>query len=323
MTTLFPVLLAGGAGSRLQPLSTPEYPKQFLVLSGKQESLLQSTAREALTLAPANRVITVTTAAHAHTVREQLAEVAHEMTTHILIEPEGKGTATAAAVANIYAQQQAEDAALWLLPCDHVREAPLKLADYLEAAHATAATDKVLLFGVRPTSPDSGFGYILPQAEGCLTFTEKPKEETANPLIAQGSYWNSGMFVFSAATLANMLRAHDPERLAWCEQAVQHAQNGDLSPVAYANMTAGAIDTVLMEKVDNLLLQPLADGWADIGTWPRLLQWWKHHASEVTEWMFTEGRRVKRMPETTLHAPTACFEDHEHRVVDAEDENWV
>ncbi|MGB1539577.1 MAG: sugar phosphate nucleotidyltransferase [Rickettsiales bacterium] len=306
MNALYPVLLAGGTGCRLHPLSTPEFPKQFLKLAGQEWSLLQEAARTAIELAPPEQVITVTTDLLAPIVCEQLAQVDEALLKNVLIEPDGRGTAVAASVAMAAVLAQDESALLWLLPCDHVRESSLNLADLKNEAMQAAQNAKVVTFGATPHEPDESFGYVIVSDEAnmparVVRFVEKPKTLLAETLIASGNaYWNSGMFVVGADHLNRMMEQWAPATVIAGKHAFTHAvKQGSLRYIReedYATLPVEAIDTALMEKVDNLVMIPLAPGWADVGTWPRLLEWWKAYADHITSWHFGCGAEVVRMP---------------------------
>lgn len=294
MKLRFAVLLAGGVGSRLAPLSTPAFPKQFFHLPGEDESLLQQTARAACELVPANQVIVVTNREYAATVAAQLREIDPDLARHILVEPDAMGTAASAAIAARYAQRFSERALLWLLPCDHDRRAPLSLRSLRENGFAVAEAGHILTFGVPPKSADGEFGYLIADNDEVESFSEKPDIATARELIASGrAWWNSGMFVFPAAKMLGYFHHLLPELYSASSDAIHRGELSDsgllLCPAAMREMPVGSIDTAVMERVAGLRMQPLEEGWSDIGTWPRLLAWWQLHAADIPEWDFGNG----------------------------------
>lgn len=295
MKLRFAVLLAGGTGSRLAPLSTPDFPKQFFRLPGEDETLLQQTARAACELVPTDQVIVVTTREYASLVCQQLREIDPDLARHVLVEPQAKGTAAAAAVAAQYALRYSERAMLWLLPCDHDRRAPLSLRSLREDGFAEAEAGHILTFGVTPSSADTGFGYLIAEQGQVESFSEKPDAARAQSLIESGrAWWNSGMFVLPARKLLGYLQHLSPELSSASTDALHRGETSKtgllLCRHAMAEMPEGSLDVVVMERVAGLRMRPIEGGWADIGTWPRLLAWWQTHAAHVAEWDFGDER---------------------------------
>jgi len=282
MATLVPVLLAGGVGSRLWPTSREIYPKQLLNLTG-DGSLLQQAARRALALAPAAHAITVTTEGQYFLVLDQLRDVAPEFAHHVVAEPMGRNTAAAVALAALYARDRFADATLWVAPADHVVRRPEALAEAMSAARAAAETGALVTFGITPTTADTGFGYIrrgaaLDGNAGAFqvaSFVEKPPADEAARLVAAGDcYWNSGMFVFTAAAVIAAFEAHAPDILAAVGAAMDGA-GGDETPYRVAAEAYGAvpslpIDKAVMERSTDVAVIPLDMGWSDVGSWNRL-----------------------------------------------------
>lgn len=298
MKLRYAVLLAGGVGSRLAPLSTPAFPKQFFRLPGEDESLLQQTARAACGLVPADQVIVVTNREYAARVSAELREIDPDLARHIIVEPDAMGTAASAAVAARYVQKFSEQALLWLLPCDHDRRPPLNLRGLRESGFAMAEAGHILTFGVPPRSADDGFGYLIASNDEVEQFSEKPDPARARELIATGrAWWNSGMFVFPAAKFLGYVHHLSPELHSASGDAVHRGESGDkgllLCPRAMREMPVGSIDTAVMERVAGLRMLRLEDGWSDIGTWPRLLAWWQQHAAGIAEWDFGNGEPIR------------------------------
>lgn len=294
MRTRFVVLLAGGLGRRLAPLSTPEFPKHFFRLPGEDESLLQQSARAACELVPAEQVITVTTAASARRVRAELREIAPELAQHVLVEESGMGTAASCAVAAHYAARITPKALLWVLPCDHDRRAPFSLRSLRESGFAHAESGHILTFGIRPSAPDTGYGYLV-EGEGVVEhFHEKPDLLKAQELVDSGhAWWNSGMFVLPAAKLLGYLQHLAPELHSASSDAVHRGEAREkqlwLCGNAMQELEPLSLDKAVMERASGLKMHGLDAGWSDIGTWPRLLAWWQAHAADIPAWDFGNG----------------------------------
>ncbi len=275
-------LLAGGLGSRLWPLSRETYPKQLMALVG-EESLLQDAARRALLVSKPEHVLTVTTEAHFLPVRDQLRELDTALAKNLLLEPAGRNTAAAVAVAALCAREIAEEATLFVAPADHAVRMPERIRDAVRLA--AQASEHLVTFGIAPDTPETGYGYIergepLGAPNGIFAvrhFIEKPDEETAKSLISGGDVdWNSGMFVFRARLLLDELAAHAPEIYA-AATAAYRATETDLGamrfPVdAYGAIPAAPIDTAVMERSDKVAVIPLDPGWSDVGSWRKLWQ---------------------------------------------------
>ncbi|MFQ5959120.1 MAG: mannose-1-phosphate guanylyltransferase/mannose-6-phosphate isomerase [Alphaproteobacteria bacterium] len=282
MATLVPVLLAGGVGSRLWPTSREIYPKQLLNLTGN-DSLLQQAARRALDVAPAGRVVTVTTESQYFLVLDQLRDLDERLGGHVVAEPMGRNTAAAVALAALYAEARFDSPVLWIAPADHViRDAGAMTAPVARACEA-AEQGKLVTFGITPGEPDPGLGYIrrgaplegVEGAYGVASFVEKPPREEAERLIAGGDcLWNSGMFVFAAATLLAEFARTAPDVLAAVRAAVTGAK-ADAAPFRVPAEAYGAVpelpfDTAVIERSDAVAVVPVDIGWSDVGSWHRL-----------------------------------------------------
>lgn len=246
-------------------------------------SLLQQAARRALACGAADSVITVTTEAHYLPVRDQLSETDAALADNILLEPEGRNTAAAIAVAALHATADGSDPTLFVAPADHVLRDTNLLADAVRLA--ARADDRLCTFGIAPDRPETGYGYIQVGAElGGLDglhavdrFIEKPDETRAEKLIAGGGVlWNSGMFVFRASRILEELAHHEPE----IEQAAREAyaaSRADAGAVRfprelYAAIPKAPIDTAVMEQSDAVAVAPIDPGWSDVGSWLKLWQ---------------------------------------------------
>lgn len=294
MKRRFAVLLAGGTGSRLAPLSTPHFPKQFFRLPGEDESLLQQTARAACELVPADQVIVVTTREYVATVTAQLRDIDRDLVRNVLVEPDAMGTAASVAIAAYYALRLNPRATLWLLPCDHDRRMPLSLRNLREEGFLTAETGHILAFGVRPLGADMESYYLLAdnnEVEGLRTFSDlaHAREQLAN----SRAWWNSGMFVFPAEKLLNYLHHLLPELYSAASDALHRAEASKggllLCPAAMREMPVGGFDTAVIARAAGIKLRVVEEGWSDVSTWPRLLAWWQTHATHISEWDFGNG----------------------------------
>ncbi|MBK1727479.1 mannose-1-phosphate guanylyltransferase/mannose-6-phosphate isomerase [Halorhodospira neutriphila] len=271
------LILAGGSGTRLWPLSRTNMPKQLLALTGEQ-TLLQETARRLLPAVAAERVTTVTHADHRFEVVGQLHEVAPALAERVLAEPLARNTLPAIAWAVARIARDEPEALVGVFPSDHWIEAPEALRAAWEAAEAAAEAGYLVLFGIRPTEPATGFGYIEAGPALCAgveavgRFVEKPDARTAADFLARGGYyWNSGMFVFRADTFLGLLAEHQPELAAavtaWAEQGALPGAE------AYAALPEVSIDYGLVEEAAGRVAVVPADlGWSDLGSWEALYQ---------------------------------------------------
>ncbi len=278
--TIIPVILSGGAGTRLWPLSRSNYPKQFLPLVG-DSSMLQETARRFKGDRFAAPMV-VCNESHRFTVAEQLHQIGQPAQA-IMLEPVGRNTAPAAIVAAIKAQAVDEEAILVFLPSDHVIKNVEAFLKATETAITAARKGKLVCYGVQPTRAETGYGYVqagdaVDGINGVMTvakFTEKPDEATAKEFIASGNYyWNSGMFVFRADILLAELESFDPDMVAASRTAVAKAEEDldftRLDKESFASIKGDSIDYALMEKTDKAVLVPLDAAWSDVGAFPAL-----------------------------------------------------
>lgn len=281
MITMFPVLLAGGLGTRLWPLSREIYPKQLMNLTGG-ESLLQQAARRALAIAPAANVITVTTEAHFFPVSDQLSEIEPDLASRILLEPSGRNTAAAIAVAAIHARDAVEDAVLFVAPADHVIQNEESLLAAIATARQAAENGLLVTFGITATRAETGYGYIrkgdilsaVDDAHLVTSFIEKPDAATAARLIEDGCLWNSGMFVFGAASFLDELRSHASDihdaAVAAAENAISQSGAVRFDHAAYGTIPSAPVDKAVMERSSNVAVVPVDPDWSDVGSWLKL-----------------------------------------------------
>lgn len=275
-TTLYPVILAGGSGTRLWPLSRQNYPKQFLTLNGEL-SLLQQTVKRAQSILTSNLLI-VSNEAHYFLCQEQLQDF-NQPTTYLL-EPCARNTAPAIACAAHYLTQMVgTDAVMLVLPSDHwiANDQAWKNAMHVGAQFA-AKEDVLITFGIEPDGPKTGYGYIeagcnlTDQIQQVLSFREKPEIEVAKQFIASGNYfWNSGMFMCRAGVYLNELKKYQPAMYHASNLAMQQAkQQHDylrLDDNSYLQCESESIDYAIMEQTDKAVVIPVSMQWSDLGCW--------------------------------------------------------
>ena len=278
MATITPVLLCGGVGSRLWPVSRQGRPKQYLNLIGESSMLQQTLTRiESLTqTAP----IIVCNEEHRFLVAEQVRQLGFTSPT-IILEPEGKNTAPAIALAALAIAAADPEAQLLVLPADHYVGKPEALIDAIEKATSTSSQGKLVTFGLVPSRPETGYGYIkrgealAPDVSVLEQFVEKPDQPTAEGYIASGDYvWNSGMFMFSATRFLESLAQFQPEMARVCERAMEQAER-DMDFVrpnaeVFATCPSDSIDYAVMEHTPEGAVVSLDCDWSDIGAWSAL-----------------------------------------------------
>lgn len=277
---MIPVILSGGSGSRLWPLSRALFPKQFLALHA-DITMLQDTLQRLNGLAAVAAPMVVCNEEHRFIVAEQLRgqKLGHSS---ILLEPVGRNTAPAIAVAAIAAQQNGEDPVLLVLPADHVIQNNAAFHAGIEVARKAAEAGSMVTFGIKPTAPEVGYGYIkaasastTPGTLRLERFVEKPNHATAEQYVASGEYfWNSGMFMFRASVYLAELEKFAPDMVSACRAAVVGGQ-ADLDFIrldknAFAACPEDSIDYAVMEKTDKAVVVPLDAGWSDVGSWSAL-----------------------------------------------------
>lgn len=276
MTVVQPVLLSGGSGTRLWPLSREAYPKQFLPLVG-DDTMVQATWRRVAPLAGAAPIV-VANEEHRFLVAEQLRQIDAPVPA-IILEPVGRNTAPAIAAAALQAMTGGEDPLLLVLPSDHVvRDAEAFRAAVREASEAASA-GALVTFGILPDAPETGFGYIQSASgtglQQVLRFVEKPDAATAQSYLdAGGYYWNSGMFLFRASRYLEELGKFRSDILQAVRTAFDGAQrDGDfirLDREAFSGSPSDSIDYAVMEKTDRAMVLPVDIGWNDVGSWSAL-----------------------------------------------------
>ncbi|HDS1218745.1 mannose-1-phosphate guanylyltransferase/mannose-6-phosphate isomerase [Stenotrophomonas maltophilia] len=276
MNPIVPVILSGGSGTRLWPLSREAYPKQFLPLVGN-DTMLQATWKRVASIAGAAPIV-VANQEHRFMAAEQLREC-KVLPQALILEPVGRNTAPAIAIAALQALSAGDDALLLVLPSDHVVRNEAAFHAAVKQAAVAAESGKLVTFGIVPTAPETGYGYIkAATGEGVRAvdrFVEKPDLATAEQYVASGEYfWNSGMFLFKASRYLKELETLQPAILAACRNALDKAARDNdfirLDAEAFAASPNDSIDYAVMEKTADAAVVPLDAEWNDVGSWSAL-----------------------------------------------------
>ncbi|MGZ0784460.1 mannose-1-phosphate guanylyltransferase/mannose-6-phosphate isomerase [Pseudomonas saponiphila] len=285
---MIPVILSGGSGSRLWPLSRKQFPKQFLALTG-EHTLFQQTL-ERLVFEGMDTPIVVCNKDHRFIVNEQLANRNLEAQ-RILMEPFGRNTAPAVALTAMMLVNEGRDELMLVLPADHVLDDQKALQRALALATVAAERGEMVLFGVPASKPETGYGYIKSANDALLPegisrvaqFVEKPDEKRANEFVQAGGYfWNSGMFLFRASRFLEELKKHDPDIYDTClltlERSQQDPDSVSIDEATFACCPDNSIDYAVMEKTQRACVVPLSAGWSDVGCWSSL---WDVHEKDA------------------------------------------
>ncbi|HEU4964872.1 MAG TPA: mannose-1-phosphate guanylyltransferase [Bacilli bacterium] len=287
---LYAVILAGGVGSRFWPKSSASNPKQFLQIFG-DKSLLQTTAGRVRPLIRQEHVYIVTNDRYFSKIREQLPEVPPE---NLIIEPEARETAAGIGLAAVQLAKRDPEAVMAVLPSDHFIGSEQDFRRCLSWAAEFARTHKMLVtFGIRPTEPKTGYGYIKMDRLLCnengrrayqvAEFTEKPDFERALRFLQSGKYlWNSGMFVWKVNTILQAYRKHMPEmyrHLAHIYEILGTPEEEEVIRETYAQMEKLSVDYAIMEKADNVAVIPADFAWDDVGSWRSVERFLSHDNS--------------------------------------------
>jgi mannose-1-phosphate guanylyltransferase/mannose-6-phosphate isomerase len=277
---LYPVILSGGSGTRLWPLSRAALPKQLLPLASER-TMLQETVLRLGSVAEICAPLVVCNNDHRFLIAEQMREIGVEPM-GIFLEPVGRNTAPAAAVAALTLLKRDPDAVMLLLPADHlINNVPAFHAAVAEGMKAVAL-GRLVTFGIVPDSPHTGYGYIQrgdalagTTARQVARFVEKPDAAAAQRFLAGGDYfWNSGMFLFAARQFVEELEHYRPDMLAACRRALEGGEHDldfcRLDKAAFADCPSDSIDYALMERTPNAAVVPAEIGWNDIGAWSAL-----------------------------------------------------
>ena len=282
---MIPVILAGGSGSRLWPLSRKNFPKQLQPVLDGSLSLLQATVKRVMKIPDAENPIIVTNEKYRFIIASQLQEIGCDPR-RIVLEPVGKNTAPAAAVSALLSLQDSAYAELLVLPADHYIADVEAFLKSVSRAREFTEDSSLVTFGVVPDKPETGYGYIKRNNDikvgkfksGFVidNFVEKPDLATATEYVSSGLYyWNSGMFMFKAEAFLQELGKHEPEMVDCCREAVEKAKN-DLDflrlDAAFCHCPEESIDYALMEKTSKGVVVPLECGWSDVGVWSSLYE---------------------------------------------------
>lgn len=278
---IVPVILSGGSGTRLWPVSRRQYPKQLLPLVG-EATMLQQTVARLDGLDEVAAPVVVCNHAHADVVVAQLDAIGRAPSA-VVLEPVGRSTAPAVALAALTVLAATapddEDPLLLVLPADHVVLNTTAFREAVALGRPLAASGKLITFGIKPDHPHTGFGYILAedptQPSPVRAFVEKPDQATAERYLREGGYyWNSGMFLLGARAYVEELRRWRPDIAVACQAAVDSATR--VGPVvradadAFAACPVDSIDYAVMEKTDRAAVVPMDAGWSDVGSWAAL-----------------------------------------------------
>ena len=276
---MIPVVLSGGAGTRLWPLSRALHPKQFHSLVGAN-TLIQQTVLRLQRAGYAESPLVLCNEKHRFMAAGQLDEIGASAQC-IVLEPVARGTAPALAAAAQVVQAAHGDVVMGVFPADHIIADETAFQHALQKAVLLAEENQLITFGIVPHSAHTGYGYLRVEpsakenAASVLEFVEKPDESTAQSYLEQGGYfWNSGMFVFRTSTLLEAFALHAPQALNHCAEAVKNASEDGpflrLDETEFAKAPDDSIDYAVMEKAANTMMVPLDAGWDDIGSWEAL-----------------------------------------------------
>jgi len=274
---MIPVIMSGGSGTRLWPLSRKHKPKQFIALFG-ENTMFQETLSRLSDIDDRQAPIVVCNNDHRFMVAEQLHEL-DISSANIILEPIGRNTAPALAISALQAQSTGEDPILLVLAADHVIENIPAFHQAIETAKTQAEAGLLVTFGIVPTSPNTGYGYIQASEKNVTSpvkrFVEKPDLATATEYVDSGSYyWNSGMFMFKASTLIAELENYAPDILANCREALAKGVKDldfiRLDTDTFSNCRSESIDYAVMEQTNKAVVVPLDAAWNDVGSWSSL-----------------------------------------------------
>lgn len=317
---LIPVILSGGSGTRLWPVSREAFPKPFMKLGGSL-SLLQRTLSRCLPLADGGRLAIVTNREYLFQTREELDTLpaARGIGCTQLLEPVGRNTAPAIAIAALWAEQIAPGATLLVLPADHLIPDEAAFQATARDAARIAADGSLVLFGIQPTAPETGFGYIEAgdavaggDARRVRRFVEKPDAARATQFLQAGNFvWNSGMFCFRAKAILEALEAHAPDVLAQARSAWAASPRGPqddrvmLDAATFGACRDVSIDYAVMEKARDVVVLPSRFGWSDIGSWKAVAEQFEPDSdgnTTVGETMLVDSRNTHVQSEDRLVA---------------------
>ena len=274
MIYTYAILLAGGSGSRLWPVSRQLYPKQLVKFTGNY-SLVQNTIRRLEGVVAHDKIRVVCGEEHFQETHRHLAELGIKRQDSIIVEPCGRNTAPAILLSVMQISEQNEDAVLLVFPADHVVKDTAAFRSVLQAAIPLAEKGHIVTFGIKPDYPETGYGYIeggiavSENALGVVRFVEKPDRTTAQGYVEAGNfYWNSGMFVFKASVILEAFELHAND-LYQAMKAIR-TSGRKMTIEQYKGLPSISIDYAIMERTDKIVVWPSEFGWSDIGTWKAL-----------------------------------------------------
>lgn len=279
--SILPVIMSGGSGTRLWPLSTSEQPKQFHALGAKR-TMIQETALRLTSSDPGLNILApaiIGNVRHADLIASQL-EAVGVSPTFTALEPVGRNTAATAAAAALLALEYAPEALVLLMPADHVVANPAAFLRAISVSVETAKT-RIVTFGMRPKGPETGYGYIrqgVALAEGVFevsAFREKPSREVAESYLREGGYsWNSGVFFFDPTVMLGEFSLTSPDIRDGTRDALKHAVRHDrtllIDAQTFATVRSAPFDIAVMEATQRAAVTPCDIGWADVGSWSEL-----------------------------------------------------
>ncbi|HSN19797.1 MAG TPA: mannose-1-phosphate guanylyltransferase/mannose-6-phosphate isomerase [Usitatibacter sp.] len=313
---LIPTILCGGAGSRLWPVSRALHPKPFMRLADGQ-SLLQKAFLRGAGLPDAGEMLAVTNGELFFQTRDEFREVnARGAAVSYLLEPAPRGTAAAVAAAALHVERtHGAGTALLVLPADHLVSDMEAFRDAVARALALAARGRLVTFGIRPSSPETGYGYIEAAGSDVLRFVEKPSAEVAREYVGSGRFlWNSGMFCFTAGAILGEMRRHCGDIVAGVERCLERsrtleiegARRVELDAESLARVPETSVDYAVMEKSGQVSVVACDIGWSDIGSW-----------AAVAELGAADAMRNRVEGTAVLHDVSGCYIRAEDRVVGA------
>lgn len=282
---LIPVILGGGVGARLWPLSRKSYPKPFIRLEDGR-SLLQGAFVRAARLPGVSAMMTVTRSEIFFKTQDHYREIEEkgdgggDLTNHFILEPFGRGTAPSVALASLYcAAEFGEDAVLLILPADHLISRQTAFAEAVAQACDFARASHITTFGIQPRTAESGYGYIECDGNSVKRFVEKPEAQTAQEYLRAGNFlWNSGMFCSTAETMLAEMDSYCPDIVAAAKTSLEQARKSDAAPGVrseidahtFAAMPENSIDRAVMERTAKAAVVACDIGWSDLGSWDAL-----------------------------------------------------
>gem|GEM_PF-1278927 len=295
MFTLVPIILAGGEGIKLWPLSSEKSPKQFLPLGKNGDSLFASTYKRAMMVAPSRNIVIVTKGRYARQTWREIHNIDRHSKSQLLLEPCSRNTAASITMAAIHALNYFEHPILWVMPSDHYVEKPCSLVNAVLESANVAHSDRIVTFGAIPSRKDGNLGHMICGEENLRhknifdikLFIEKPQGARLDWFMQQKNcLWNSGMFMFSGYTILKHIKSRSRPVVDCASLAYKNATQTPLGLVAdlnsYANLPSFSIDKLVMEENANLVARPVDVGWSDFGTWKNL---WELNQSKAMELM--------------------------------------